>query len=180
MQIRTGSRAWRSGGWLAGVALIGASCQGSNVEEMDTDDSTQASASGIAVGDTATFEAENLTRTSSAIGSKVTSDAAASGGKYVEFNGTAASGAWIEFTLTNIAAGSYDLKMLYKSNTNRGIVQASLDGVNQGTTCNQYAATVGYKVSCGLGSKTLTAGSHKLRFTVTGVSGRPSNRPCRG
>jgi len=168
MQIRAGSRAWKSGGWIAGVALIGSSCQGGNLEEMNTDDSSQESSSAIAVGDTTAYEAESLARMASVIGSKVTSEAAASGGKYVEFNGTAATGAWIEFTLTNIAAGSYDLKMLYKSNSNRGIVQASVDGINQGTACNEYAATPGYKVACGLGSTTLTAGSHKLRFTVTG------------
>ena len=77
---------------------------------------------------------------------------------------------WIEFTLTNVAAGTYDVKMLYKSNYNRGVVQAILDRVNQGAPCNQYAATAAQQVACSLGSKTLTSVNHALRFTVTGKS----------
>jgi lysophospholipase L1-like esterase len=75
---------------------------------------------------------------------------------------------WLQFTLPNIAAGTYDLKILYKANFNRGIVQASIDGANQGTPCDQYAAAATFQVPCSLGSKTLTAGNHTIRFTVTG------------
>jgi hypothetical protein len=32
---------------------------------------------------------------------------------------------WIQFTLPNVAAGTYDVKLLYKANYNRGIVQAA-------------------------------------------------------
>src|SRR4051812_18505321 len=166
MQMRVGSRAWKSGRLILGLALIGTSCDDGNPEGTNGDDSVELYSS-PAPGTTA-YEAENLSRTSSAIGTKVTSDTAASGGKYVEFNGTAASGAWMEFTLTNIAAGPYDVKFLYKSNNNRGIVQAALDGTNQGATCNEYAVTAGYKIACTLDSKTLTAGNHTIRFTVTG------------
>jgi lysophospholipase L1-like esterase/histone H3/H4 len=119
-------------------------------------------------GTSVAFEAESLTRTASATGSQVTSEAGASGGQYVQLSGTPAAGAWIEFTLPNVAAGSYDVKMLYKSNFNRGIVQASIDGVNQGSPCDQYAATAAQQIACSLGSKTLTAGNHAMRFTVTG------------
>jgi len=168
MHISVLSRDWKSRGLVLGLAVIGASCGESNLDDPNGDDATQLSSSAITPGTVLAYEAESLTRTSSGVGSKVTSEAAASGGKYVEFNGTAAAGAWIEFTLTNIEAGTYDLKFLYKSNTNRGIIQASVDGANQGTTCNEYAASAGYKVACRLGTKTLTAGSHKLRFTVTG------------
>jgi hypothetical protein len=166
MQMRVGSGAWKSGRLILGLALIGTSCDEGNPEGTNGDDSVELYSS--PTPGTTAYEAENLTRTSSAIGTKVTSDGAASGGKYVEFNGTAASGAWMEFTLTNIAAGAYDVSFLYKSNNNRGIVQATLDGVNQGATCNEYAATVAYKIACTLGSKTLTAGNHTIRFTVTG------------
>ncbi|MEO8214740.1 MAG: hypothetical protein ABI560_16175, partial [Myxococcales bacterium] len=75
------------------------------------------------------YEAESLTRTASAAGSKVTSEAGASAGAYVQFTGTAAVGAWIQLTLPNVVAGTYDVAMLHKSNTNRAIVQASIDGV---------------------------------------------------
>jgi hypothetical protein len=155
---------------LAGsAALFATACGGSDLTGVEAVESSAA-----ALGSTALFEAESLTRTASAIGSKVTSESAASGGKYVEFNGTASPGAWIEFTLPNIAAGSYDLKFLFKSNTNRGIIQASVDGANQGAACNEYAASVAYQVACNLGSKTLTAGNHQIRFTVTGKSASSS------
>lgn len=168
METRVASRAWTSGRLILGLTLIGTACGEANLEGTNQDDSVELSSSASPLGATTAYEAENLTRTSSAIGTKVTSDTAASGGKYVEFNGTAAAGAWIEFSLTNIAAGAYDIKFVYKSNNNRGIVQASLDGTNQGTTCNEYAAAAAYQVACSAGSKTLTAGSHKIRFTVTG------------
>jgi hypothetical protein len=40
--------------------------------------------------------------------------------------------------------------------------------VNQGTVCDQYAASAAYQVSCSLGSKALAAGTHSIRFTVVG------------
>ena len=122
----------------------------------------------LVAGTTVTFEAEVLTRTASATGSQVTSEAGASAGQYVQLSGTPAAGAWIEFTLTGVAAGTYDVKMLYKANFNRGIVQASIDGVNQGSPCDQYSATATQQVGCSLASKTLTSGNHAVRFTVTG------------
>jgi len=114
-----------------------------------------------------TFEAESLARTTSAIGSVVTSEAGASGGQYVALNPNPPVNSWIQFTLPNVAAGTYDVKLLYKANYNRGIVQASIDGVNQGSPCDQYSATATQQVACSLGSKTLTAGNHTMKFTVT-------------
>jgi len=81
---------------------------------------------------------------------------------------------WLQFTLPNVAAGSYTLKFLYKSNNNRGIVQATLDGASQGSPCDEYAAAPAYQVACSLGTKTLTAGNHTLRFTVTGKNASSS------
>jgi hypothetical protein len=159
---------------IGGVLLVGSVLFAAGCGEADLDGPSVES-SGAALGATRTvFEAESLTRTASAIGSKATSDSAASGGQYVEFNGTAATGAWIEFTLPNVAAGTYDLKFLFKSNTNRGIIQASVDGANQGSACNEYAAAAAYKVSCSLGSKVFSAGNHKIRFTVTSKSSASS------
>jgi len=137
-------------------------------------DQISLTSSGGGGGTGATFEAESLARTASATGSQVTSEAGASNGQYVQLSGTPPSGSWIEFTLPNITAGTYDLKMLYKSNTNRGIVQASIDGANQGSPCDQYSATATQQVPCSLGTKTLTAGNHALRFTVTGKNASSS------
>jgi lysophospholipase L1-like esterase len=133
-------------------------------------DQISLTSSGGGGGTSAAFEAETLARTASASGSAVTSEAGASGGQYVQLSATPApaAGAFIEFTLPNVAAGTYDVRLLYKANTNRGIVQASIDGANQGPTCDQFAASPAQQVACGLGSKTLTAGNHTIRFTVTG------------
>jgi len=142
---------------------------------MEVIDQISLTASGGGGGGTsATFEAESLARTASATGSQVTSEAGASNGQYVQLSGTPASGAWIEFTLPNVAAGTYAVKMLYKSNTNRGIVQASIDGANQGSPCDQFATTATQQVPCSLGTKTLTAGNHAIRFTVTGKNASSS------
>jgi hypothetical protein len=159
---------------FAGSAALGlAGCEGGQDFGIGQDptgqaDSIESQTQELTDGTVVALEAENLTRTASSVGSKITAEANANGGKYVEFNGTAGTGAWIEFTLPNIEGGNYDLKFLYKSNSNRGIIQASIDGVNQGSTCNEYAASAAYKVSCSLGNKTLRAGNHQIRFTVTG------------
>ena len=113
----------------------------------------------LTVGQVVTYEAEVLSRTASATGSQVTSEAGASGGRYVQLSGTPATGAWVQLSLNVAEAGSYDLRVLYKSNNNRGIVQASVDGSNQGSVCNQYATAATQQVSCSLGNKTLTAGN---------------------
>lgn len=116
------------------------------------------------------YEAETLTRTASATGSQVTSEAAASGGQYVQLSGTPPVGSWVQFTLPSVTAGTYAVQVLSKTNTNRAIVQASIDGVNQGGTCNQYSSTPVFQVSCSLGNKTFTAGNHTIRFTATSKS----------
>jgi endo-1,4-beta-xylanase len=155
---------------LAAIALV-ASCgapEDETVIEADAELGDWSEA--LTVGQVVTYEAEVLARTASAAGSQVTSETGASGGRYVQLSGTPAIGAWVQFTLNIAEAGSYDLKLLYKSNSNRGIVQASVDGANQGSVCNQYATTATQQVSCSLGNKALTAGNHTIRFTVTGKS----------
>jgi lysophospholipase L1-like esterase len=153
---------WKSGVLAAGLALLSLAPA---CGEMDTEPVSSRTG---ALGTSVTFEAESLARTASATGSQVTSESGASGGQYVQLSGTPAAGAWIEFTLPGITAGTYDLKFLYKSNFNRGIVQASIDGANQGSACDEYSSSPVFQVPCSLGSKTLSAGNHAIRFTVTG------------
>ena len=165
MQTETAKPTLKFGRLLAGlVLLVQAAACGGEGNGVDVESSSDALTAGTVV----TYEAETLTRTASATGSQVTTEAGASAGKYVQLSGTPASGAWVEFTLSNVAAGAYDLKLLFKSNFNRGIVQARIDGVDQGSPCDQYAATATQQASCALSNKTLTAGNHTLRFTVTG------------
>ena len=158
-------------GWVfAGLTLFGVGCSGNDQGLAAKSGTFESSLSALTEGAIVSYEAESLARASSGAGSKVTSEASASGGKYVEFAKGATTKDWIEFALPTIAAGPYDLQLIFKSNTNRGIVQASLDGVSQGSPCNQYAAPAAYQAVCNLGSKTFTAGNHTLRFTVAGKS----------
>jgi lysophospholipase L1-like esterase len=161
MRNRIALSAWNAGRLLVGLLslVLWVSCSDGGPQVV-----VETSASALVVN----YEAESLTRTASATGSQVTSETGASGGQYVQLSGTPATGAWIQFTLPNVAAGTYDVKFLYKANFNRGIVQASIDGVNQGSPCDEYAATAAHQVQCTLASKTLTAGNHTIRFTVTG------------
>jgi hypothetical protein len=116
-----------------------------------------------------TVEAESLPRSSSAAGtSVVTNECAASNCAYVQLAGTPAVNSYIEFTLSGIPAGSYGIAMYFKTNTNRGINRASLDGATIGTACDEYASTMKYQVACSFGTATLATGDHRLRFTVTG------------
>src|SRR6478672_9366393 len=143
----------KSGQLLLGLVVLSLSV---TCSERGPDDGVETVSSALTV----TFEAESLARTASATGSQVTSEAGASNGQYVQLSGTPPSGSWIEFTLPNVAAGTYDVKILYKANFNRGIVQASIDGANQGSPCDQYSATATQQVPCSMGTKTLTAGNH--------------------
>ncbi len=152
-----------------GTGTGGSGTGGSGTGGSATGGTSTGGSGGAGGGTSAAYEAEALARTASAAGSKVTSESGASGGAYVQFTTTTpAVGDWIEFTLPNVAAGTYDVAMLYKSNANRGIVQASIDGVNQGPSCNQYAASSAFQVRCSLGAATLSSGNHLIRFTVTG------------
>jgi Alpha-L-arabinofuranosidase B, catalytic len=155
---------------MAAGGLVACGAESASEEEVAVGDQRQS----LAPGTVLSYEAETLSRTASAIGSRVSNEAGASGGAYVELKAGAAQNAWVELTTPDIPAGLYDLKFLFKSNTNRGIVQASVDGVNQGATCNEYASAPAFRVACNLGSKTLTAGTHRIRFTVVGKAGSSS------
>jgi hypothetical protein len=111
-------------------------------------------------------EAEALTRTSSGATTSVTSDSTASGGAWVALNSTAA-GQSVDFSFPSIPAGSYQVKLKYKTNTTRGQLALSVDGAAVGNV-DQYAATVSYP-EVAVGTVTLAAsGAHTVRLAVTG------------
>src|SRR5687768_13966133 len=117
MHRRIASPARRSAPLLVGlmVSLLLATCG-----ESGSDGAISSSSGALAAGTVVTYEAEVLARTASATGSQVTSETGASAGQYVQLSGTPASGAWIQFTLPNVEAGTYDVRFLYKANFNRG------------------------------------------------------------
>ena len=70
-------------------------------------------------------------------------------------------------SLPNVPAGTYDLTLLYKQNTTRGIFSLTVDGVKLGNDLDQYGASLYTQSDFGLITFTST-GNHKVRLTLTG------------
>ena len=121
----------------------------------------------VPVTTTLSWEAENLAYTTNGAVAAMQTDANTSGGSWLGFMADGVND-WIQFTLPNIAAGTYQVQLSYKSHPNRGTLQASANGANFGSTLDQYAATPAYP-NATLGTVTFTtSGSQTLRLTVTG------------
>jgi hypothetical protein len=128
-------------------------------------DSTVSTAT-YTISSTLAFEAEGLSRTSSGATTTLQTDANTSGGQWISLDSTA-TGQFVEFTLPSIGAGTYSVKMSYKTNTNRGILNLKVDGTQVGGTLDQYASASTYPTTT-FGNVTLAAGTHVIRLTVTG------------
>jgi hypothetical protein len=112
------------------------------------------------------FEAESLAFVASGATATISTDSAASGGKWLQLSGNSTND-YLEVTLPTIAAGTYQIQLRWKANNNRGKMTLKVDGAQLGGTLDQYASTSSYKTTT-FGTKTLTAGTHKLRLTITG------------
>jgi hypothetical protein len=112
------------------------------------------------------WEAENLTYTTNGDTAVEDADTTASNDARVNFraNGT---GDWIEFDLPSVAAGTYQVKLQYKSHTSRGRCTFRMDGATIGGTMDQYASTSTYPNTTIATVTFATAGTHKLRLTVS-------------
>src|SRR5579885_2161452 len=122
---------------------------------------------------TLNFEAENLSYTGSGATTSVQTDTNSSGGKWVELAGNS-TGDHIDFTVPNVPAGTYQLKMEWKGNNSRGILQLSVDGTNLGPTLDQYASGQSYPTTT-FGHVTFSAaGNHTVRLAVTGKNSKSS------
>jgi chitin-binding protein len=122
----------------------------------------------------ASYEAESLAVTNSGTGTSLQTDSNASGGQWISLNATG-TGSWMEFTATGVPAGSYTVKMKYKTNNNRGQCTLRVDGTQVGGTLDQYAALPSQYPETTWGTVTLAAGDHKLRLTVTGKNSASSS-----
>ncbi len=70
--------------------------------------------------------------------------------------------------MTIPSAGTYDVKVGTRKDNRSGIVQLAIDGVNQGSAQDNYAAEADYEV-IDLGKVTFTeAGEKTFQFLVTG------------
>jgi hypothetical protein len=120
-----------------------------------------------------TLEAENLSRTSN-VSTVIDYESGCSNGQEVRLNG-AAKNDYVQLTLPNIPAGTYSIKVYYKSNNNCAMAQASFDGVNQGSVIDQYCVSVGYQNVHDLGVKTFSSTGNKVfKYTVTGKNAKSS------
>lgn len=98
------------------------------------------------------------------------SDTNASGGTAVKLDATAINDS-VNFTLPNVPAGSYNVKIRARRNNNRGLFQLTVDGVNQGTIQDQYSVS-GVWEFLDLGVKTFsTTANHVFQMKVTGKTG---------
>jgi hypothetical protein len=118
-----------------------------------------------------TFEAEELAVTHSGTGTTVQTDARSSEGRWVSLDAENA-GSWMEFTLPDIPAGTYTVKLRYKSNLDRGLTTLRIDGTppeaQLGGVLDQYSPAQDYPTAA-LGTVTFaTAGDHRFRLGAAG------------
>jgi alpha-galactosidase len=128
----------------------------------------------INVATTVAFEAETTTYTASGATASVQVDAAASGGKWLQLAGNSTND-YLEMTSPQVAAGTYQIKLVWKANNNRGKLSFKIDGTQVGSTLDQYASGVSF-VTTTIGTQTFSApGTHKIRLTVTGKNSASSS-----
>jgi hypothetical protein len=119
------------------------------------------------------YEAESLSYTASGATTSVQSDTNSSGGKWVELAANSV-GDSITFATPSVPAGTYQVRMEWKGNNNRGILNLKVDGTQLGGTLDQYASTQTYPTTT-FGTLTFTvAGAHTIQLTVTGKNGSSS------
>jgi hypothetical protein len=94
-------------------------------------------------------------------------DANMSGGTWLALQADGV-GDYVEYTFTNVPAGTYKVRLRYKGHPNRGALQLRVDGAVVGANLDQYSATSVYPTH-EFGTVTFpTTGNHVLRLTVTG------------
>jgi hypothetical protein len=125
------------------------------------------------------FEAEDLAFTTVGANASIANETFSSGGrfasnfKYVSLgadgNPAPPEGEHVTFTLPNVPAGTYTLVMRYKTHqTNRGILQLSVDGQPLGTPLNQHSAPATFLERTFGIVRFATPGPHTVRLAVTG------------
>lgn len=113
------------------------------------------------------FEAEDLAFVPQGASSAVQFDVNSSNGEWQALLADGV-GDYIDYTIPVLPAGTYRLKLLYKSHPNRGILSLAVNGVTVTNALDQYAATPGYP-ELEFGPVTLThSGPQVVRQTVVG------------
>ncbi len=115
------------------------------------------------------FEIETLTdETSEGTDYTIFTDDPMTSGGAAGLLESAKVGDYVSYTVPVSAIGTYDVKVGIRTNTDDGIFQLAIDGVNQGSPQDEYSPTVGYGVR-DLGPVTFTSlGNKTFKFLVTG------------
>lgn len=75
------------------------------------------------------------------------------------------SGAWVEFPIEGVTAGTYKAILVYKTHENNGVFQVSIDGTNIGNPIDGNAANAEHSIE--LGEVTIADGeSHAVKLTA--------------
>jgi parallel beta-helix repeat protein len=119
------------------------------------------------------FEAESTgaaTSRTSRANTVVLNESAASGGRLIQFGTSppAVVGDWIELTLPNVPAGTYEVVLKYKTHSNRGIHNLAVDGRGLNGTLDQFSTGGASYPEKSFGTVQLGAGDHVVRLTVVG------------
>jgi hypothetical protein len=128
--------------------------------------------------DTIWLESEYLAYAGTGASTSIATETTASSGTYAsnfEYVSLAAdanppppNGEYIQFTLPNIPAGTYDLSMRYKAQSNRGQFQMYVDGAPVGPVVDAYASSASF-VELLFGTLRFSSpGNHVVRLAVTG------------
>ncbi len=124
------------------------------------------------------YDANSLTiSNSSGDGSATVSDAGASNGDFVRYDGNAVSD-FVTFDLVVPAVGNYQIDARFNNNTTRGIYQLAIDDgagfVSLGSAQDLYNPSFAF-ASINFGTRSLGAGTKKFRFTATGKNAASSS-----
>lgn len=123
------------------------------------------------------FEAESIPFVTNGAIAAAQNDANSSSGHWEALEATTVNNAYIEYTLANVPAGTYELDLKYKGNTERGIITHTVDGIPLNDSLDQYSSGQTY-LELSLGIFTFTnSGNHTVRQTVIGKNPANTSQP---
>ncbi len=119
------------------------------------------------------YEAESLATPGASDSITNFTESQSSNGEAEKLNADA-SGDYITYTLPDVPAGQYTIKIGTKTMNTRGKFQLAIDGVDFGTEQDQYSASITYQ-ELSIGTKTFTtSGDKDVTLTVTGKNAASS------
>jgi len=113
------------------------------------------------------FDAQSLSYITSGAVAVLQNDSTYPSGHWLALEATATN-QWIEYTIPDIPAGTYDIQMAWKGNNDRGIITFALDGTVLGNPLDQYSSGETYPTT-DYGIVTFTnSGNHTILLTAVG------------